>query len=141
MKVKHSKYKNTGILFELLTRQLTADTIAGSNPKALHIIKKDKFWSPLVLTCSSLQKTGLPKIIDSIFDFQNESKKSGFFEDNRKRQIQRWLKSLFQSELDHYIKNDLELKKKLTSSETKVVNGEISASQGAKEMLNYLLNH
>ena len=40
MKVKHSKYKNTGILFELLTRQLTADTIAGSNPKALHIIKK-----------------------------------------------------------------------------------------------------
>ena len=40
MKVKHSKYKNTGILFELLTRQLTADTIAGSNPKALYIIKK-----------------------------------------------------------------------------------------------------
>ena len=40
MKVKHSKYKNTGILFELLTRQLTADTIAGNNPKALTIIKK-----------------------------------------------------------------------------------------------------
>ncbi len=40
MKVKHSKYKNTGILFELLTRQLTADTIAGNNPKALSIIKK-----------------------------------------------------------------------------------------------------
>ena len=40
MKVKHSKYKNTGIVFELLTRQLTADTIAGSNPKALSIIKK-----------------------------------------------------------------------------------------------------
>jgi len=40
MKVKHSKYKNTGILFELLTRQLTADTIAGDNPRALSIIKK-----------------------------------------------------------------------------------------------------
>ena len=40
MKVKHSKYKNTGILFELLTRQLTADTIAGNSPKALSIIKK-----------------------------------------------------------------------------------------------------
>ena len=40
MKVKHSKYKNTGILFELLTRQLTADTIAGSQPKALSLIKK-----------------------------------------------------------------------------------------------------
>tara|TARA_Y100000592_G_scaffold48652_1_gene77116 strand:- start:654 stop:1502 length:849 start_codon:yes stop_codon:yes gene_type:complete len=40
MKVKHSKYKNTGILFELLTRQLTADTIAGNKPQALTIIKK-----------------------------------------------------------------------------------------------------
>ena len=40
MKVKHSKYKNTGILFELLTRQLTADTIAGNNPRSLSIIKK-----------------------------------------------------------------------------------------------------
>ena len=40
MKVKHSKYKNTGILFELLTRQLTSDTISNSTPKALSIIKK-----------------------------------------------------------------------------------------------------
>ena len=40
MKLKHSKYKNTGILFELLTRQLTADTIAGDQPKSLTIIRK-----------------------------------------------------------------------------------------------------
>ncbi len=40
MKVKHSKYKNTGILFELLTRQLTSDTIAGNRPKSLSILKK-----------------------------------------------------------------------------------------------------
>ena len=40
MKLKHSKYKNTGILFELLTRQLTSDTIAGNRPKSLSILKK-----------------------------------------------------------------------------------------------------
>ena len=40
MKIKHSKYKNTGILFELLTRQLTSDTIAGNQPKALSFLKK-----------------------------------------------------------------------------------------------------
>ena len=40
MKIKHSKYKNTGILFELLTRQLTSDTIAGSQPKSLGFLKK-----------------------------------------------------------------------------------------------------
>ncbi len=40
MKIKHSKYKNTGILFELLTRQITSDTISGGNNKALTILKK-----------------------------------------------------------------------------------------------------
>jgi len=40
MKIKHSKYRNTGILFELLTRQLTSDTIAGVQSKALFILKK-----------------------------------------------------------------------------------------------------
>ena len=40
MRVKHSKYKNTGILFELLTRQLTSDTIAGNQPKSLGFLKK-----------------------------------------------------------------------------------------------------
>ena len=40
MKIKHSKYKNTGILFELLTRQLTSDTIAGNQTKSLTFLKK-----------------------------------------------------------------------------------------------------
>ena len=40
MKIKHSKYKNTGILFELLTRQITSDTISGGSNKALSILKK-----------------------------------------------------------------------------------------------------
>jgi hypothetical protein len=38
--IKHSKYKNTGILFELLVRQVTADTLNGDQSPALNIIKK-----------------------------------------------------------------------------------------------------
>ena len=37
-KLKHSKIKNTGILFELLTRQITADVLAGKSTKSvIHI--------------------------------------------------------------------------------------------------------
>ena len=39
MNIKHSKYKNTGILFELLVRQVTADTLNGKNSPALNIIQ------------------------------------------------------------------------------------------------------
>ena len=40
MKPKHSKYKNTGILFELLTRQITSETISNTQPKAVGILRK-----------------------------------------------------------------------------------------------------
>jgi hypothetical protein len=40
MQVKHSKYKNSGILFELLVRQITSDTLDGNESPAKDILKK-----------------------------------------------------------------------------------------------------
>jgi hypothetical protein len=39
-KLKHSKYKNTGILFELLVRKLTSETMTSDKTLTLDIIKK-----------------------------------------------------------------------------------------------------
>lgn len=38
--LQHKKFKNTGVLFELLVRQITADTLNGVDSKALPIVKK-----------------------------------------------------------------------------------------------------
>lgn len=38
--VKHSKYKNTGLLFELLVRQITTDTLDNNNSPAIKTLKK-----------------------------------------------------------------------------------------------------
>lgn len=38
--IKHSKYKNTGILFELLVRQATSDLMSNMDSKAVKIFKK-----------------------------------------------------------------------------------------------------
>tara|TARA_R110002072_G_scaffold118310_2_gene249671 strand:- start:214 stop:1077 length:864 start_codon:yes stop_codon:yes gene_type:complete len=40
MKIKHSKYKNSGILFELLVRQITSDTLEGKDSPIKEILKK-----------------------------------------------------------------------------------------------------
>jgi len=40
MSVKHSKFKNTGLLFELLVRKITADTLEGKESPAINILKK-----------------------------------------------------------------------------------------------------
>jgi len=39
-KIKHSKFKNTGFLFELLTRQITLEILNGSEEKAKEIIRE-----------------------------------------------------------------------------------------------------
>lgn len=40
MKIKHSKYRNTGLIFELLVKQIAADTLDNKDSAAVSIIKK-----------------------------------------------------------------------------------------------------
>jgi len=40
MKIKHSKYRNTGLIFELLIKQIAADTLNNKDSAAVKIIKK-----------------------------------------------------------------------------------------------------
>jgi len=40
MKIKHSKFRNTGLIFELLVKQIAADTLANKDSAAVSILKK-----------------------------------------------------------------------------------------------------
>jgi len=40
MRIKHSKYKNTGLIFELLVKQIATDTLSRQESPAVKIIKK-----------------------------------------------------------------------------------------------------
>lgn len=40
MRIKHSKYKNTGLIFELLVKQIASDTLNKKDSKAVDILKK-----------------------------------------------------------------------------------------------------
>lgn len=56
-KIKHSKYKNTGMLFELLTRQITSDIISSNESIATEILKKFFNKNSELLKEYSLYKT------------------------------------------------------------------------------------
>lgn len=56
-KIKHSKYKNTGMLFELLARQVTADIISGNETAAPVILKEHFHKSSELLKEYRLYKT------------------------------------------------------------------------------------
>ena len=40
MKIKHSKYKNTGLIFELLVKQIASDTLSRKDSPAVKVLKK-----------------------------------------------------------------------------------------------------
>jgi hypothetical protein len=64
MQLKHSKFKNTGILFELLVRRVTADTLEGKESKALGLLKK-------YFTNTELGKEY--KLFETLFKYSNVS--------------------------------------------------------------------
>jgi hypothetical protein len=51
-KIKHSKFKNTGVLFELLVRQITLEVLNGDKTENAKNIVKEFFASGTVLCIS-----------------------------------------------------------------------------------------
>ena len=89
MNVKHNKLRNTGILFELLVRQITADTLSGSESKAVNILKKyftktelgrEYKLYELLNKNNRLTESKSNMIISTIIETSKQLNKSVFFE-------------------------------------------------------------
>jgi LAO/AO transport system kinase len=65
---------------------------------ALHLASpsNDAPWKPRVLSISSLTGKGLAETWSTIREFEAETKKSGWFEENRKQQRTQWMNAYFQ---------------------------------------------
>lgn len=85
MKINHSKYKNSGILFELLTRQITADILAGKESPAVNILKthfsnselgKEYKLYTVLLTSNVLNESKANFLIETTIDLYKRLNKS-----------------------------------------------------------------
>ena len=85
MKIKHSKYKNTGILFELLVRQIASDTVSGKDSAAIGVVKKffnkseltkeHKLYQALI-TSKALSEGKAESLINSVLDISSRLNKT-----------------------------------------------------------------
>jgi len=77
-KIKHSKFRNTGIIFELLSNQVALDVLSGASSTSLDIIKrhfhpksqlkKELSYYRAIEKSSELKESVSIKLIDSICD-------------------------------------------------------------------------
>jgi len=86
MSIKHSKFRNTGLLFELLVRQITSDTLEGKNSAAINILKKYFVNTELgkeyklyeqVTAYKNLSEAKAELVINTLVETINKTKKIG----------------------------------------------------------------
>ena len=75
-KIKHSKIKNTGLLYEILTRQVTADILDGRESKSVNLLRKyfneetalgkEKELYDILLTNSYKDERRAEKLIEAV---------------------------------------------------------------------------
>jgi len=113
--IKHSKFRNTGILFELLVRQIASDTLANNNSKALKIIKKHFTNSELakehklyhtILTAPKLSEGKAEALINTALELVKKLNKEQLNKEkyNLIKEIKKHynLESFFKSKINNY---------------------------------------
>jgi hypothetical protein len=84
-KLKNSKYKNTGILFELLVRQIASDILSNKDPQSATLVKKyfsktelakeHKLYQTLI-NIQSLSETKAESLVDTILHLSEKLNKT-----------------------------------------------------------------
>jgi LAO/AO transport system kinase len=105
---------------------------------AFHLIKHGSFWSPKVLTCSALEKTGVNDAWEMIEEYQQAALEHNSFYEKRSRQNTQWLKKLIHEMLERRLHQNPEVKKLLPNLFNQVTQNKITPYKAAEQILDLL---
>ena len=109
---------------------------------ALHLFPpSESGWNVSVLTCSSIEKSGLNKIREVLNNYHNKMVKSGFFKAQREKQNEYWLsESLFDTLIADFLNNN-KVADHLNQLKKKVSSGKLSPFKAADELIALYKKH
>ncbi len=104
--------------------------------KALHLYPpKENNWVPRVLTCSSIEGTGIPEIWEMIEEYADKNRGSGHFAQKRKDQNRFWFQQTAETLLKAQFYEQKSVKKAMDRLEKAVEELKISPFRAAEELL------
>ena len=86
MYIKHSKFRNTGILFEVVVRKITSETLSGKNSPAIEILKshfvntelgKEYKLYETIFKSSKLDSSKANAVLDTVLEQSKKLNRSG----------------------------------------------------------------
>lgn len=105
---------------------------------ALHLLRHTSFWTPQVLICSALEKKNIEAVWGMISDYAIEAKKNGHLIAKRARQAKDWMHKLLHEMLFLRLRQNPEVKHALPALERKVIAGETTPYNAAKQLIEML---
>jgi LAO/AO transport system kinase len=97
-------------------------------------------WIPSVLTCSSLNGSGISDVWDTIKSFESHMKKNGSFDANRSHQRMQWLTQTIKNDLMAEFWNDPRIKEQLESVREQVESGDLYSGRAARSLVRIFRN-
>lgn len=88
-------------------------------------------WTPQVVRCSALEKTGIGRIWEIVLEFLTFTQANGYFARNRQEQARYWFKEYIDEFLRNRFYQNEAVKKKQKEIETAVLQGKLSSSTAA----------
>ncbi|WP_338448241.1 methylmalonyl Co-A mutase-associated GTPase MeaB [Niallia oryzisoli] len=92
-------------------------------------------WNPKAYTCSALTGEGISDIWQVIQEFQNKTSESGVFWKRRRKQTIDWMYTMVEDYLRTSFFNDSDVSRSIPEIEKALINGEMSATMAAKQLL------
>ncbi len=104
---------------------------------ALHLFPlSPSKWSPKVLSCSSLERTGINEIWDTIMDYCQHTQENNYFDHRRREQAKYWMYETIHEQLRDNFYHDKKIKGMIPDFESKVLSDEMSSFIAAYKLLN-----
>ena len=109
--------------------------------RALHLYPpKESQWTPKVVLASALQNEGIEKIWKLILDYENLTKKNGYFEKNRHEQSKFWMLQTINESLKNNFYQNPKIQTALPEQLKAIENNETTAFAAAKKLLKLYSN-
>ncbi|MEI7503042.1 MAG: methylmalonyl Co-A mutase-associated GTPase MeaB, partial [Paludibacter sp.] len=108
---------------------------------ALHLFPpQESGWTSEAITCSSIDKNGIPEIWNMVERYMEFVKTNRFFEYKRNAQSKYWMYETINEQLKSNFYQNSAIQKILKESEQKVLSNELSSFIAAKKLLDKYFN-
>lgn len=95
--------------------------------RALHyFLPESTAWTPVVTTCSAVEKTGISEIWDTVLKHREDFEAKGLLAEKRERQILDWLERMIDEEIRNRFYNDPVIREKLPGLRNEVRKGSVT---------------